>query len=382
MRCFIRSLTLSTDSGCYRDNKANKVSDNHSYKIYTAGRILDNFNKPDVVASFSKVFSVPSEKAQAFVDGKKLIRKGLSKAQADSYRLQLEAIGVAIITVAADGTETVSEASPKPAAPVLTLAPTTAAAVATTAVPSTGLGVVEANAGASGFSCPKCQCLQEKSEECIECGIIFSRYEESLRTQQIDATNQPKARESYSDDLDDDSISLSTFILPLVLAIAGAFVWKILALILPGDLSLGAWVLGGAVGAAAVMAGGKGRAVGATCAVIAFAAIVAGKYMYISHHHELLMGQLGDGGAEALFEDMFQQMNNEFAAEFNTGNEPAVPIKITYNYEDSGSSGLIRDGSVTNMLVNSLGPLDWLFAFLGVVTAFVLGRSGSMPWNN
>lgn len=24
--------------------------------------------------------------------------------------------------------------------------------------------------------------------------------------------------------------------------------------------------------------------------------------MYISHHHELLMGQLGDDGAEALFE--------------------------------------------------------------------------------
>lgn len=357
-----------------------KVSDSKSFKVYTAGGVMDGFAESDVVSSFSQEFGVPAEKAQAFIAEKKLVRKGLSRSVAESYQHQLQAIGLPIIIAAADGTESVGEASPKPAAPALTLAPATATGAVASASSS---GVLNNNPGASAFHCPKCQLPQEKSEECTRCGIIFSRYETSITSQQRDGVKQGNSHKRTSHDLDENSNSLSVFILPVIFAIVGAFIWKTLALMLPGDLSIMALVIGGAIGVAAVKAGGEGSAVGATCAALALIAIVAGKYMYISHHHEQLMTLLGDGGADALFEDMFQQADTLFAENVETGEDSAVPVQITYSYEDSSpgdlASDLVSNASVTNMLINSLGPLDWLFALLGIVTAFMLGRSGSIP---
>ena len=193
---------------------------------------------------------------------------------------------------------------------------------------------------------------------------------------------------------DDDALSIASIALPLVAAVVGAFVWKLIAVAFGYELGLVAWGIGGAVGVAAAMAGGRGTGIGIVCALLALMAIFGGKYMtmasYQSDMVELFSGEGGVEGLQAVYDEVDDDAK---AALFVTDSELSDFREYTQPWlEDhidaaSGESGWddselleleqsVADVSTTSLVVESLGPLDLLFLFLGLSTAFQLGRAG------
>ena len=404
------------------------MADPQTYSIYTTGELISGFERETVLNTFSSVFSITPEKAEKFVDTKRLVKKDLVENEAKKYQTHLNKIGVAsnVYSVSSDGgsSRLVDFGAPEPA---LSISPVDSSKgndslVSTNNTNSATSTNTKASLNKAAFSCPKCEEPQPKSEQCTSCGIFFQKYEQAKQQNDSVGAENSRGRGSNTftkanhDDCED--INIATIGLTFAAAVVGAFLWKFIAFSFGYELGLVAWAIGGAVGAAAAMTGARGEMTGGLCAVLALLAIFGGKYMFASASlSELEVVFSGEGMGEYL-DSMYDEANADKAA-FAKINKDDASIKVfmikhdytdaefAYSIDDTelqefkeytqpwleepqetavswdefqeeipDLSAAIEEISPTSMVFESLGPLDLLFAFLGLSTAFGLGRNG------
>lgn len=353
------------------------MTDQATYRVVANGGILSGFQETDVLNAFAKLFSMPQEQALAYLEPEKLINHSLTKARADDYKIKIESLGIPV-TVQRDKPDSQPDAS-----------------------------------ATQTINCPKCNLAQEKSVECSGCGIIFEKYNNRNKTENPVET---ALTEEYTDTMG-DAVPLFVFIAPLLAAFIGAFIWKGIAISFGYELGLIAWAIGGAVGAAAFITGGRGDAIGGYCAVITLLAIFAGKYMIMSSVQNDI-ATLFDGEAGAVITTELYAAVEYDAQVFATIDRSDASLKafmVDHDYTDAETATLVTDSeledfrfqvqpflesddptqmyaeeytgepslaalmtraSPTSMVFRSLGFIDLVFAFFGFITAFRLGRSG------
>ncbi len=167
----------------------------NTYRVVLTGDILEDFNHEDVVQATAKLFKCSTDRARQTLSGKPSpIKKIMDHATAQNYQLQLRKIGIACRL----------EPAPvdKSTQPNLVLERD---APAKPAVSHRQPGVDSTTPAATGFVCPKCGTAQEQGAECVQCGIIFSKFRAAALAQpEIAASAAPAATpESEMTELDE-----------------------------------------------------------------------------------------------------------------------------------------------------------------------------------
>ena len=75
------------------------MANNQAYDLYSNGTIIDGFEQQAVVESFSGLFKCTPEKAAMYTQSKKVIRKDIDQATAQSYAVKLKNIGLDVALI-------------------------------------------------------------------------------------------------------------------------------------------------------------------------------------------------------------------------------------------------------------------------------------------
>lgn len=145
------------------------------FSVYTTGEINPERTLEIVIAEFGDLFKVSSDRAEKFVTTARIVKSGLSAEEADRYVQKISAIGVVV--------EVVNKAANEPEEKTSTV--------------TSNVSEVQAPL----FFCPKCHAVQEKSEECTNCGIIFSKYKAVAEAPADEPTRQTRTTQLNDDGL-------------------------------------------------------------------------------------------------------------------------------------------------------------------------------------
>lgn len=199
-------------------------------------------------------------------------------------------------------------------------------------------------------------------------------------------------------------------------ALAGAMVWAILVVATGYEFGLVAWGVGALAGGASMLAGGKGQANGAACAVLALLGIFLGKVVAarilepqrirdffvenVDLEERYAMDQkaarefagLSEGADLREFVARYRyteattasEVTDQDVAEFHKKDAPVLrwmaksdPSFNTYApYREDAYVRYIMAGGVVRFAIQDLAPIDALFALLGLGTAFRIGSAG------
>jgi len=183
----------------------------------------------------------------------------------------------------------------------------------------------------------------------------------------------------------------------------GAVIWAIVACLTGYEIGYLAWAVGGMVGFGCYVFGGRGQVAGCTCAGLALAAILAGKVLTIQ--------QMVDAMGLKQFHDFLLPKAEAFVALESERDYPAFMVQNQFTktpsveavreedvllfklttvplLDDLGRNkpsleewqerplvkayfGAIKSNPpVFQILLESLGPVDFIFALLGIATAY------------
>jgi hypothetical protein len=393
------------------------------YNVILSPQIRMGHDLDMVVQSFADLFKISTEKAGRIVGTRRVLKKEVPLPKAKYYQHKLEAIGLNVLLEKVTGVN-VSAApaqmkKPQPVSPnksTLELVPTEAELAAEAADPESG--------SADLIICPKCQLQQPRAAECIGCGVIIHKVTgenppvkpaepapQKIQTKRAEATAAVASAESA----DTGSSRLVMFLAPVVVALLGALLWKFIAVTFNYELGLIAWLVGGAIGFSAAVAGAKGQSAAVACAVLALLAILGGKYMAASSFISEATASVAAGGEfegmnlrtvydelrvdAARFSEAVtdERSLREFLVErgySEAGDAPSVTdeeiqsfkefvqprletmLSNPQSYEEWKNDTLasdLEDISVVGVIIEDLGVIDFLFLFLGVGTAYRLG---------
>ncbi|MCH7959542.1 MAG: hypothetical protein IID08_05405 [Candidatus Hydrogenedentes bacterium] len=199
-----------------------------------------------------------------------------------------------------------------------------------------------------------------------------------------------------------------------VAALIGAAIWAGISIVTGYEVGIVAWGLGGLVGFGAAMLGGRGMATGALCAVLTLTSIFAGKmfatdWQIENEVEEFIAETFNPEGYEVakfeatlfamLSEDEYPEFMLEFGYtaaldigeitqeevdEFGSWAEPAMREfnEEMPSYEEWRDTEVAEtravveeDVSITEIVIDDLTVVDFVFAFLGMGTAFTMGSS-------
>ena len=384
------------------------------YAVVTTGQIVSGFEPADVRGHLVSILKLTTEQAERFFEKPRVLKKGVSWANADRLCGQLGKIGVGAEIQNPVPTSATQNPEPPRASreePALELVQDEAEPA-----PQQAAGTVE---------CPSCHHVQPKSEQCESCGIWFHKLEPSVSpaapsSQQPE--NSPTAPPAAAAPADDSIVSTSRVaseagefgLMALGVAagaaLLGALVWKFIAVTFAYEFGLIAWGIGGAVGAAAAAAGSRGMQAGIVCALLAFGAIVLGKYwaysafvdefqdvitdvseydeeMYAYYEEELEDARLFVRGSGSdifvrrfmvergyAYTDNPADISDAEVTEFRDYIEPDLREMAqnppSFDEWQAGYAESLDDFSPWAMMREDFGVLDILFIFLGVGTAF------------
>ncbi len=267
------------------------------------------------------------------------------------------------------------------------------------------------------IACPKCQKYQPNKEQCSQCGLMFAKYKQAQQAADAERVNGSKKKSGFS---------VMALVAALVVGVVGAFIWKVVAVQSGYEFGLIAWVLGGAVGFAATLSGGKGPAVGVACALITVLSIFAGKHMTVSHYYsEGFAAVIADEFDQLIIQEMYDESMVDAEAFASVGrNDAAIKTFMAdYGYSEEVSAEAISDEeleyfqyevqpfledtemivayyedlqgqfdefgadapvmaaameeqSMFSLVIESLGLLDLVFIVLGFSTAYRVGSEG------
>jgi len=420
------------------------MSENTTYSVSSMGAVLPGFDAEKVKLTFSEVFGVPAEKASVYTDNKKLIKKGLSQQDAETYRSNLEAIGLAVVihahTPGSQKPTMVEKPVPTDSLDSLSLLPsddeltasvapagTVAPGAAAASTKAAGDSPAAAVSAAKSFSCPKCALEQAKTNECIGCGVFVDKF---LATASAQASQDASAVESSTrkvvsrnqrdeDDIEvSDGFNIKSLVVPIVVMIVCAFVWKMIALTLGKELGAVSWGIGGAIGASAVAAGVRGQTGAIACAVLVAMAIFGGKYMFMSSAQQEVVAMLNDVSS-AEMQQVIYMVNSEAQdfAEYDKDDDSIKSFMYYYDYTEASDPDMVTKAeleefkenvvpmfeqaengdvdprefvtkavpelgaamneSVWSLVFESLGVLDFIFLLFGCSTAFGMVRKAA-----
>lgn len=188
-------------------------------------------------------------------------------------------------------------------------------------------------------------------------------------------------------------------------AVAGALIWAAISYFTNYEVGWIAWGVGGLVGGAAVLAGGRSQTVAIAAAVLAVLGIAAGKVLgfqfAVSAAAPELRQRLIDEGAEAGYDELKWDASGLAALEDSSDDEQLVAYLEEHGYEgvtpvmfrtevepqlrqfhaeqptfDVWLDGIIEQSvdevSAVDLAMSELNAIDLLFLFLGVSTAYGL----------
>ncbi|MEO1244152.1 MAG: hypothetical protein AAFX56_00595 [Pseudomonadota bacterium] len=388
-----------------------------TYRVVTTGQILDGFDPDNVQKQLVSVLRLKPAQAERFFEQARVVKKDVTWAGADKICSQLAKLGVAA--------EIQSTAPP-------VASPPAERKLALQGEPTLELVQDEANASPKQgtVECPNCRHVQAKSEQCENCGVWFHKFESSAGLTQpesaptaIPAAAAMQGADSTVESVPSGDVSEKGSLNPVAIAAAaaaalvGAWLWRFIAVNFGYEFGLIAWAIGGAVGFAAASAGSRGVQAGVVCAVLAFGAIVVGKYWaygaFVDQFREAISGVAEfDSQFDEEMYDYFEEEAEDARLLVNgSGSDDFVRrFMVERNYTDAtdparvGADELayfreyvepalremaesapdfeewqgdsieaLEQISPWALMREDFGILDILFAFLGIGTAFRLG---------
>ena len=389
------------------------MTDSTTYSVVMNGEISIDHELESVVDAFAKLFKITPEKANSIVGSKRVLKKDVELKVAETYKQKLRSIGLEIelvknVPVATKQSKTI-ETKPQPQPQGLALEPIQEEKQKKEEPTQPSIS--------NAMVCPKCSLEQPKSDQCTGCGVFVHKVQNKVSENTNNTPIPPRQKqveqkETYSDS---DSSQLKMFIIPVVVAIFGALLWKFIAVTFDHEYSLVAWLIGGAVGFSAAMTGAKGQASAVMCGALVLLAIIAGKTMALSSYQTDLLDALNESSMiegvdlHELYDEQLndaQQFSNTVASEdslrefmvtygysesykkefvtdeeiayFNEYEKPMLE-QMAYSptsfeeWKDQSLTSRIEDISAFDLVIQSLGLIDLLFIFFGVGTAFKLG---------
>lgn len=385
-----------------------------TYNLVSRGELQPGFQLAEVQTAFAGLFKVQLAQAQKLVGCKAVIKKNLDYEKAELYKKRLESIGMVVRLMPTDNQ------------PVVSLPTTLALEPIDTPVQNTAVSAPVVQSGQQ--VCPKCGLEQAPGNECRGCGIFFDKYFAKIEASSVSGLDSPAsngarvypgAARASAEVVEGaaDSVEAKALVAAAVAAIAGALVWKLIATVFNYELGIIAWGIGGLVGFAAAKLGSRGDVAGALCGVLALLAILGGKYMvvdgYKSEIANILSAEYGNDIFLAAYEESTSaakayvanvddeaslrqfMVAHEYtdettpsaisAEEVALFKEYSAPILEQLAYDglsmedwkastfDAVQTG-IDDISTFDLMKEDFSWIDLLFYFLGVSTAFRLGR--------
>ncbi len=391
------------------------MSESATYSVVLSGDLKSGFDVDGVTESFAKLFKLSPEKAGSIVGSRTVLKREVDLKVAKTYQQKLAAIGLdvklkrhgGIDELALEPVEEPSAAQPEGAEPL----------------------------DPGEMICPKCELRQAKADECSGCGIIVQKFLQ----RQAEAAEAAEAADGGQAAVrpaavaaaaavdegaeivtqEDVPVSLKWLIAPAVVAALGALLWYLVAAKMGYEFGAIAWLIGGAVGFAAVTSGAQGHTIGVICGVLVLVSICAGKYMTVSSEQADLAQMLSDSiEYEGLdLRDIYEQEVADAAAFLQIGEDEDDLRRFMVDYEYSEYTdasevtweeiaifreytqprleeiGLsrpsfeewqqhslvnaIEDLPTFDIMVDSLDWKDMLFLLFGIGTAFQLASRGS-----
>jgi hypothetical protein len=392
------------------------------YNVVFKGELIEGFDLESVQSSFAQTFKVSLDKVEKYFTGQPhALRKKVDHKTAYKFKSVLEGIGASV---------ELQKLVSKPASALdgLSLVPMEGSNNEQQVAENNVEDIVKPKSVNSLFACPKCETEQKKAVECISCGIIFDKFfarqndvvgipKREPKRRVVAASQATPVSETIEEEQTEvtapNSFNNNALLASLAAALAGAFIWKFIAVAFEYELGLIAWGIGGAVGFAASKFGSRGQNAGIICAVLTFFAIFGGKYMaYDSFRTQLVetmstaspeMNEIYDGEqAEAklyvknvhdekskrqfMVDHGYSEswevdgVTDKEIEEFNQYSAPRLEsigadtpsfeqwIKTSFKEETESFTTF-------DMLKESFGFIDFLFLFFGIGTAFRLGSN-------
>ena len=378
-----------------------------SFSVFSGGGVVAGFERDQVGQQLVRMFQIDERKADLILSGEKLLKKGMSRQEAETLQEKLRRIGVVAQIRAQD---------PPPArlpATGLSLEPMEGEEAQPAAAEAASPAAARK---AATITCPKCGMEQEKSEQCGGCGVYFHKLQATADPTTADRVEDAGAEAVEDEDDWGDSLQPKAVLAAAGAALLGALIWKFIAVAFDYELALVAWAIGGGVGIAAAAMGSRGQLAGIVCGVLVVFSIFAGKYMAAESFRadlgEMIMAEAADDGLRPLYEELIydaevyvEAVNDDaslrnFMIDHNYV-EAASPAEISdedvelfkeYNHAQlmefaagppsyaAWSAGAFEEiGEISSWAIvkDGLGFLDLLFLALGVGTAFRLGSQRS-----
>jgi len=374
-----------------------------TFSVVISGKLKDGFDPAKIQEALAALLKVPPEKAAALMRREWVVKKDLDQQTAVKYKSKLESIGLVIglkehspppptgggFSLSLEPTEEELQAKEKPASP-------------TSGIPT-------------AISCPKCGTEQPTgTEQCRSCGVYLNKVlRKPTQTEEV----QPSETEDEETPVTylDENLTGKSIGAGAAAALLGAIVWNVIGRVFDYELGIVAWGIGGAIGFAVAVTGSRGEKAAMACAALALFAILGGKYMLYSGFAENFSSMVSENMedvrvvydeqvkaansfAEVSDDESLRQFMIDF--EYTDASSPdaiaddeidyfkkdAQPALIKFNTEkpdfeqwvNTTITSTVGNVSTMDLLKGSFGVLDIVFLFLGVGTAYRLGRGMEM----
>lgn len=311
------------------------MSNEPTYNVVTSGIIVEGFRRLDVEQDLVSVMNLKPEQAQQFLGKRRTVRKGVSKANANALCDKLKKLGI----------EAASELVVTESAAPLELVEETPAQAAKN----------------SAMQCPSCGHGQDKSEQCVQCGIWFHKFgstpdmspTSAVAPSMSAAQHTQPATSDYVADTDVTSatsgLSMKAVLAAVGAAIVGAFIWKFVAVTFDYELGLIAWGIGGAIGFAAASLGSHGIKAGVVCSLLVVASIGLGKFWAFSafvDEYKEIVSDVSEENSDLY--DYYEEEKEDARLYANgSGSDRFVrQFMVDRNYTDASDPGRISEQEV------------------------------------
>ena len=309
-----------------------------SYKVIYTGEVHSDFNLIKVEEGFANLFKISPEKAATFLTPNKVIKKDLTQSRANTYKRQLEKVGM-LIKIECEQPEFSFSAMAldvEQSAQENNNLNTNYSNEDSFATSFNGLSVVgmegqfspskpieqSANLVQGQIECPKCLMVQDKAEQCISCGVYVQKILNQIaKTKAAEDTQIPHQQFIKQEDLDasdafeeKEGSTSFPYIVGASIALIGAIIWNYIALTVNYEIGWVAIIIGLSIGVAVSFFNKNAKDLSVICAALALCSILGGKYLIAESEKDFAVIEMNKAFSyipESALKSVYYQMVNE-----------------------------------------------------------------------